>query len=117
MSTLQNITTGYFRAEDKLLVFTIIDDTNATITITGWTITFRLGPTKGATPTITKTAAILNQSTNKGQCSVTLASADTSALSTSADTTFYYDLRRTDAGSRAELVYGTITLLQTFTDG
>lgn len=117
MSTLQNITTGYFRAEDKLLVFTIVDAANATMVITGWTIAFRLGPNKGTTPIITKTAAILNQTTNRGQCTITLASADTAALSTASDTTFYYDLRRTDTGARAELVYGTITLLQTFTDG
>lgn len=119
MSTQADITLqdGFFRGEDKALVFTIVQSDGTTKqNITGWTMTFRMGSTQFGSPVITKTP-VLTDPTN-GVCTVTLASADTSALTNEgADATYYYDLRRTDSGSRTELAYGSIAIRDTWTNG
>ena len=115
MSTQANIivSDGFFRAEDKDLVFTVLQSSGQAQNITGWTITFRMATTQGGAAVITKSATLTTPS--QGICTVTLASADTSGLSV--DTTYFYDLRRTDTGSRAELAYGTILIQLTYTNG
>lgn len=116
MSTRNDITVnqGYFRAEDKAIVFTILQDDGTTPeNITGWTLTFRVAATLGGAAIIVKTPVLTTPLA--GVCTVTLASADTSALT--ADTFYYYDLRRTDSGSRAELSYGTMLVQETYTNG
>jgi len=108
------VTDGFFRAEDKDFVFTVLQSNGISgQNITGWTITFRMATTLGGAAVITKSATLTTPA--QGICTVTLASADTSALSV--DTTYYYDLRRTDSGSRAELAYGTILVQETYTNG
>ena len=105
MSTEANITTadGFFRAEDKGIVFTILQADNTTPqNISGWTMTFRMATDRYGSAVLTKTPS-LTDATN-GICTVLLASADTSSLTQDGeDTTYWYDLRRTDSGSRTEL--------------
>ena len=116
MSTLANITAGdeFFRAEDKNIIFTVMQADGVTPqNITGWTITFRMTLNMGGAAVITKSATLTTPLS--GICTVTLASADTTALV--ADTTYLYDLRRTDSGSRSELAFGTIVIQETYTNG
>jgi len=119
MSTLANITLsdGFFRAEDKAIVFTILQADGTTAqNITGWTMTFRVASTQYGAAVITKVPTLTTPLS--GICTVTLASADTSALTQDGtDTTYYYDLRRTDSGSRTELAYGELVVRDTFTNG
>jgi hypothetical protein len=119
MSTEANITIGdgFFRGEDKSIVFTIVQSDGTTPqNITGWTLTFRMATAQYGAAVITKTPTLTTPLS--GICTVTLASADTSSLTQDGtDQVYYYDLRRTDSGSRAEIAYGTITVRDTFTNG
>lgn len=115
MSTEANITSGFFRGEDKALVFTIKDAGGAVINITGWTIGFRMSQSQWGAASIIKAATLTTPAS--GICTVTLSSGDTSSLTQDGQpTTYYYTLRRTDTGSRTELAYGQIIIFDTFTD-
>jgi hypothetical protein len=112
MSTEANVgeADGWFKAEDKQFVFTIVNSTGGVQNITGWTIIWTLAANQFGSPILTKTAALTVPLS--GICTVTVASADTSGLTAQ---TYYYALRRTDAGSRAELAYGLAVLRPTYT--
>ena len=107
----------FYRAEDVALVFTQNQSNGTTPqNITGWTIAFRAASTQWGAAVITKTPTLTSPTT--GVFTVNLASADTSALTQEGvDTVYYYDVRRTDAGSRFELFYGTLTVKDTNTNG
>lgn len=115
MSTEANIDSGFFRGEDKAIVFTIKNTNGAAIDITGWTMSFRMASALWGTAVITKTPTLTTPAS--GICTVNLASADTSGLTQDGNsTTYYYTLRRTNAGSRTELAFGHIVVQDTFTD-
>lgn len=115
MSTEANIDTGFFRGEDKALVFTVKDLNGNAINITGWTITFRMGTAQFGGATITKSATLTTPAT--GICTVNLVAADTVNLAQDGNpTTYYYTLRRTDVGAVTVLAYGHIIVQDTFTD-
>lgn len=107
---------AFFRGEDRTIEFTIVKEDNVTPwDITAWTLTFRVAPTQYGPATITKTPTKTDPT--NGVCEVSLSSSDTFALAQDGiDTTYYYDLRRTDNGSRAELVYGSLLVRDTYTD-
>lgn len=106
-----------FRAEDASVVYTWLQSDGATATnITGWTITFRATTSQYGAATITKTPTLTTPLS--GIFTVNLASADTSSLTQDgANTVYYYDVRRTDSGSRTELFFGTMTVVDTNTNG
>jgi hypothetical protein len=111
MSTQSNITAsdGFFIGEDKSLVFTIYDANGAVQNITGWTISWLLSATNSGTAILTKSATLTTPAS--GVCTVTVASGDTSGLTPG---TYYYTLRRTNSGSKAELAYGSCDLLDVY---
>ena len=111
MSTQSNITAsdGFFIGEDKSLVFTIYTSAGAAQDITGWTISWLLSATNSGAATLTKSATLTTPAS--GICTVAVASGDTSGLTPG---TYYYTLRRTDSGSKAELAYGTCELLDVY---
>lgn len=106
-----------YRGEDIALVFTQNQANGSTPqNITGWTITFRAAATQYGAAVITKTPTLTTPL--QGIFTVNLASADTSGLTQDgADTTYYYDIRRTDAGSRTELFTGLLIVKDTNTNG
>jgi hypothetical protein len=119
MSTRADVTAamGFFAGEDKSLIFTIRDADGGTMNITGWTIQFRFAASLGGTPLFTRPASLTTPSS--GICTVLIPSTDTVDLDVppDPDKSFWYDLRRTDVGSRAELAYGTVDLQSPYTDG
>lgn len=100
---------GWFKGEAKGLVFSVVDANGAAVSISGWTIQFRMADVQGGSADITKSATLTTPAS--GICTVTIAAADTSGLL--ADD-WYYTLERTNAGSEAVLAYGTITLLDKY---
>lgn len=106
-----------FRAEDAAVVFTWLQSDGTTAqNITGWTLAFRAASTQYGAAVITKTPTLTTPLS--GIFTVSLASADTSGLTQDGTSTiYYYDIRRTDSGSRTELFYGTMTVLDTNTNG
>lgn len=102
-------TDGWFVAEDKQFVVTIQNATLGIQNITGWTLSFKVAATQGGSAIISKTAALTTPAS--GVCTVTITSADTSALNAG---TYFYTLRRTDSGSRSEISYGTAVLKGVF---
>ena len=102
MSTLANISAadGWFIGETKVLRFTITDASGVAQNITGWTMDFKMSATLSGDRLFTKTvgAGIVLTSPTAGICDVTVAAADTTALT---PTTYYYVLRRTGAGNAA----------------
>jgi hypothetical protein len=115
MATEANFT--FYRAEDIALVFTQLQSNGVTAqNITDWTITFRVASTEFGAAIITKVPTLT--SPTNGIFTVNLASADTSALTQDGvDTTYYYDCRRTDSGSRTELFWGQLIVKDTETNG
>jgi len=107
----------FYRGEDVALVFTQLQSDGVTPqNITGWTLTFRAASTQYGAAVITKVPTLTSPTT--GVFTVNLASADTSGLTQEgADTVYYYDIRRTDSGSRFELFTGTLTVKDTPTNG
>lgn len=114
MSAQANITSddGFFIGEDKSLVFTIQDSAGAAVNITGWTIQFAMADALSGSSDLTKSATLTTPLS--GICTVAIASGDTIGLDPTS--TWYYRLRRTDSGSRAELAYGTVDLLDVYVD-
>jgi hypothetical protein len=100
---------GFFIGEDKTLQFTINDSTGATVNVTGWQVTFKLAASLSGDMLFTKTvgAGITLTSPTSGILQVLCSSADTISL---APGTYFYALRRTDAGFKAELDYGSVIL-------
>jgi hypothetical protein len=115
MSTTANF--DIYRAEDVLFTFTQLDTDGVTPkNITGWTIAFRVASTQFSAAVITKTPTLTFPIS--GIFTVALASGDTSGLTQDGlDTTYYYDVRRTDSGSRTELFQGTLLIRDTNTNG
>jgi len=111
VSTQSNITDadGWFIGEDKTLRFTVVDQNGAAQNVTGYTMDFKLSATFSGDRLFTKTvgAGITLTSPAGGIVDVQIDAADTSGLS---PTTYYYVLRRTNAGSHWELAYGTAVL-------
>jgi hypothetical protein len=107
----------FYRGEDIQLNFTQNQSDGSTpVNITGYTMTCRIASTQFGAAVITKTPTI--DSGPSGTFHVNLASADTSGLTQDgADTVYYYDARRTDAGSRTELFHGLLTVKDTNTNG
>lgn len=114
-ATLYNFSIS--RAEDAAVVFTWLQSDGATPTnITGWTLAFRATTSQYGAATITKTPTLTTPLS--GIFTVNIASADTSGLTQDGvDTVYWYDIRRTDSGSRTELFEGTMTVVDTFTNG
>jgi hypothetical protein len=110
VSTRADITAadGFFIGEDKSFVYTITSG-GAAVNISGWTIQWAMSATQGGAAILTKTASLTTPAA--GICTVVLASADTLALNTAQTADYFYRLRRTDTGSRAELAYGSVDLL------
>jgi hypothetical protein len=113
MSTNANLAAsdGFFIGEDKSLVFNITSG-GSPVNITGWTIQFAMADALSGSSDLTKTATLTTPLA--GICTVAIASGDTIGLNP--ESTWYYRLRRTDSGSRAELAYGTIDLLDVYVD-
>lgn len=113
MSVERDITAddGFFVGEDKALVFTVKDAVGAVANITAWTLRFELASEKFGTEILAKSAILTSPGT--GVATVELDSTDTIDLTPG---TYYYTFRRIDAGSRAELAYGSCVLLDTWTD-
>jgi hypothetical protein len=113
MSTRRDITAadGWFIGEDKGLVFTVTTG-GAVQNITGWTIQFALADVLSGSADLTKTATLTTPLL--GICTVAIASADTIGLNPASD--WWYRLRRTDSGSRAEINYGTVDLQDVYVD-
>jgi hypothetical protein len=111
VSNLASITDadGWFIGEDKTLQFTIADSTGATINITGWQVTFKMSSSLSGDMLFTKTvgSGITLTSPTSGILQVLSSSADTLSL---APGTYFYALRRTDTGFKAELDYGSVVL-------
>jgi len=121
MSIENNITADdhFFAGEDKQLVFDIVTSTGATQTMTGWALecVFRRSAAASAVAFTTATTAlgtitIGNGSGTDDRATVTLTDDLTVGLVTG---TYFYTLRRTDAGSEQVLAYGTMELLKAAT--
>lgn len=110
----------FFRGEDIELDVTM--DPNPVGGVVGWAITFTLRKRLNQLPIIvTKTIGDGVTITNgpAGQFSVLLASSDTAELeldSTDDDGNtvgvYFFDIQRTDPGSRRVITFGTVTLEQ-----
>ena len=96
---------GYriFAGEDRDLVYTVADSAGAAVDVTGWAISWVAGA-------VTKTvgAGVALTTPASGVVTVTLAAADTEALS---GLLSHYRLRRTDTGANVVLAYGRIKVL------
>jgi hypothetical protein len=112
VSTQSNITAsdGWFIGEDKTLRFLVVDGNGAAQNIAGWTMDFKLSATLSGDRIFTKTvgAGISLTSPSGGIADVQSDAADTLGLTPG---TFYYVLRRTNAGFHWELAFGTAVLL------
>lgn len=106
-----------YRGEDKTITYTILQSNGSSPqNITGWTMTFRVASAQWGAAILTKVPTLTSPTT--GECTVQLASADTSSLTQDGlDTTYYFDLRRTDSGSRTELDNGSLVIHDTNTNG
>ncbi|MFO0929160.1 MAG: hypothetical protein U0736_19410 [Gemmataceae bacterium] len=99
MSISSNLT--FFRGEDVTLDFQMARRSS----VTGWAITFKAADGLGGTVQITKSATVTDGP--RGRFRVSLASADTAALNPGR---YVWDVRRTDAGSKATLADGYLDL-------
>jgi hypothetical protein len=87
-----------YRGDDVVLPFDIDED------LTAWTIAFILSEAlDDTTPVLNKSASITNAA--QGLCEVVLSETDTKAL---AEGTYYWELARTNAGSKAVLADGKL---------
>lgn len=106
----------WYAGEDKTLRFTIYtDDTEATCEdVSGFTLSWKLTTKPGATALLTKTGTVsgtfnATPASNTQRVTVSIADTDTDALTA---TTYYHELKRTDAGNEAVLAQGRATLLK-----
>jgi hypothetical protein len=108
---------GFFRGEDKSIVFDIVNAVGDPQDITGWTVSFRVASSKFGAAIIQKTvgSGITLTDPTAGRLTVVLASADTVAFTNDgSDADYSYVLRRTNAGSRTELAYGALVIQDTW---
>ena len=96
-----------FAGDDIALQTTVYDTTGAAQNITGWTIRFKMATTKGGTAVLTKTPATLTTPAS-GVFTFSIAAADWPTVT--ADTTYFYEMRRTDSGSKRVIQEGTLVL-------
>jgi hypothetical protein len=96
---------GWFVGEDQDLQYTVSDSNGAIQDITGFTIQFKMGLQQGGTAVLTKSATLTTPAA--GICTVSVASADTAALTPA---TYWYALSRTDTGQNQLLAYGLAVL-------
>lgn len=117
MAAVQNIAEadGFYVGEDKVLVFDITDSSGSPQTMTGWTLSWSLRRTQGASgtaiSTLTTTAGDITIGDADGtddRATVTVGSAETSGL---APGVYAYSLARTDSGSWQVLAAGSCVLL------
>jgi hypothetical protein len=94
------------RGEDVTLYFQMVPP----LDITGWTISLKTVPALGGSVQFTKSATIVDGP--RGKFKVTIANADTSALTVGR---YSYDVRRTDSGNKATLADGVLDLRQEVT--
>jgi hypothetical protein len=108
MSVTSNLT--FFRGEDITLTFTMQPPRD----ITGWSITFKLATTLGGTVQFAKSvgSGVTLTDAGRGVFQVSIASADTASLAVGR---YVWDVRRTDAGNKATLADGYLTLKQEVT--
>lgn len=113
MSVEANITeeARFFTGEDKSLVFTVRDGNGRLMNITGWSLEWKLATALAGEPILILTGSITDGPI--GRCKVIVPAGDTTDLLPG---TYFYDLRRVDLGSYAELAYGTLELLDPYVD-
>lgn len=117
MAVERHITEGdaFFLGEDKSLPVTVYQSDGSTAqNITGWSISFMLKKKQtdsDAAAKITKTTASGITLTTPASGLLTISIADTDTDSLAADT-YWYEVKRTDAGFESILTYGTCQLLQ-----
>lgn len=103
---------GWFAGEDKALRFTVVDEAEAIVNITGWNFKWSLlmGSIRG-TEVASKTSgagiSIINAA--GGVVQVVVAAADTHDLE---PRTHYHVLSRTDSGNVQVLAYGSAELMR-----
>lgn len=88
------------------MTLTVVDDVDAPIDITGWTLVARVG-TRTAENVGAGTVTITNAT--DGEVTLEFATAVTSLLKP--NQAYTYQLRRTDAGAEATLLTGDITVV------
>lgn len=93
--------TQIFVAEDRNVVFTVVDDDGVAVDITGWAVSFVSGVV-----TLTVGSGITLTTPASGILTVVISSANTTLLLGSGD----YKLRRTDSGFNTVLSYGTLVV-------
>lgn len=97
----------WYIGEDVAIDGVIYESDGVTVqNITGWAITFSIQTTAPIVKTVG--AGIVLTSPTTGQCTITIASADTGSLS---PLTAQWFLQRTDSGADAILAVGTFSLL------
>lgn len=101
---------GWFKDEDKIIIFYVRDDDDVEVDITGWSLewTLKTSATAGFAA-ITKTvgSGITIVDGEGGQANVTISASDTDDL---APATYHHSLRRTDAGFEQTLASGRAVL-------
>lgn len=104
-----------FTGADRTLRFTVLDSASAAVNITGWALSWALyqkaAPAgQGTLVSKTTVSGITLTTPSSGIADVALADTDTDDLKGDAD--YYYELRRTDAGSEDVLACGSFHLCQ-----
>lgn len=105
----------FMTGEDKTLAVTIYQSDGTTPqNITGWALSYRLkrrpeDADSEAVLTKTTSAGITLTTPASGLCDVAIDDTDTDALPARS---YYHELKRTDAGSEAVLVVGTVVVQQ-----
>jgi hypothetical protein len=117
MAEQSDITSEWYVGEDKVFPFTIYQKSAAGVlsttpqAITGWALRWdvRLNDNAADPPIITKTtgAGIAITDGPSGQGTITIDDTDTDSL---APRVYRHSLKRTDAGSETELLYGNAVL-------
>jgi hypothetical protein len=108
-------TDHWFIGEDRTLRFTVLDENDAVVDITGYALEWVMRERPAtATAAITKTtgSGITITDGPNGLCEVTIADADTLSLSPG---TYFHTLRRTDDGLETVLSFGEAILRQAAT--
>ena len=117
MAIQRNITDEdeWFIGEDKTLTVTIYQSDETTPqNVTGWAVSFMLKRKRtdtDANALITKTTADDVALTTPGSGVITVSIADDDTSDLRADT-YWYEIKRTDAGFETVLTYGSVELLQ-----
>lgn len=99
----------WFAGEDKQLQFTILDENEDPVNITGWAVTFSFADGVSETPLFEKTvgSGIALTTPGSGLLTVTVTDADTEDLDAG---DYVYALHRTDASTETVLAFGDVVL-------